>query len=163
MNEAPVSSLQDMFLSSRGQAVEIAGREIVQMDRIDLVGIVEVKIQFVGKEVFRDNAAVISIQKPGKILLTDGSAASAVQIWDEPGLPRVVIHVVESAGRQLEIYNKYRTRHSPDFVTEDDFTGNAGMIVTQMSSCRRRYECSNGPGQFSPTDLIFELRWKLMD
>jgi hypothetical protein len=155
-------SLQEMFVRSHGQPIVLGERTVVQMDKVDLAGTVEAKIQFVGAEFYVNNAAVIAIRKPGKIFLSDGSVTNAVQIWDEPGLPRVAIHVVDSAGQPLEVYNKYRTRHGSGFVTEDSFTGNAGMIVTALSPLKKRYECSNGPGQFS-TDLIFELSWKPLD
>jgi hypothetical protein len=155
-----IDSLQDLFLERRGDPIEVDGRLVVQMDRVDLQGAGEVEIVFAGTRPFHDNAAVLAIDQPSAILLSDGSRATAVVIWDEPGLPRTVVHRVESADRPLFVYNKYRTRHGPDFVTEDSFTGNASMIVTSLSPHRRKYECSNGPGQFSPDDLIFELRWE---
>ena len=150
----PDISLQEMFIRSRGRPIDIDGRTIVQEDKIDLAGVVEATIEFVGDVVFRDNAAVIAIPKPGKILLSDGTAANAVQIWDEVGLPRVATHIIESAGLPLRIHNKYRIHHSREFITEDNFTGDAGMIVTRISSCKRRYECSNGPDSF-PLPISF--------
>jgi len=130
------------------------------MDRLDLPESAEVEIVFLSSRQPGGNAAVIAIEKPGSISLSNGTPATAIAIWDEPYLPTAVVHRIESAGRMLQVYNKYRTRHGPDFITEDSFTGNAGMIVTQTSPSRRRYECSNGPGPFSPDDLIFELSWK---
>lgn len=154
-----IDTLQTLFLNGHGDPVEVEGRSVVQIDRLELADRTEMEIVFVGGRPFRDNAAVIAIDRPGAILLSDGSPASAVAIWDEPGLPRKIIHRVESAGQPLQVYNKYRTRHGPDFVTEDSFTGNAGMIITELSPNRKRYECSNGPGRFSPGDLVFELNW----
>jgi len=151
-------SLQYLFLAGLGKPLQIDGRTVVQMDRWELESGVEAEIVFLGDKPFCDNAAAIAIDRPGMILLSDGRPAKAVAIWDEPGLPRTVIHRVENAGRPLKIYNKYRTRHAPDFITEDSFTGNAGMVVTEVSASCRRYECSNGPGPFSPDDLVFEVR-----
>jgi hypothetical protein len=152
-------TLQELFLESGGNAVEIDGKSIVQMDQVELPNEAKVEVSFIGPA-SPDDAAVIAIGRPGAIFLSDGRPVTAVQIWAEPEWPRTVVHRVEGAGQALQIYNKYRIQHGPDFVTEDSFTGNAGMIVTQLSANHKRYECSNGLGRFSPSDLIFELSWK---
>jgi hypothetical protein len=157
------TSLQELFLRNGGQPVLVRGRPVVQMDRVSLPDKAQVTVCFVGSRTFTDNAAVVAIRKPGTIFLSDGTAANAVMIWDETGLPRCASHTVDTRGNALEIYNKYRTRHSADFQTEDSFTGNAGMIVTELGPNMRRYECSNGPGPFSPNDLVFELTWEPME
>jgi hypothetical protein len=149
-----------MFLASRGKPVRFAGHEIIQMDRMAIPENCEVVVDFAGERVYQNEAAVIAVRKPGRIFLSDGSAVKAVAIWDVPDLPRTASHRVESGGCLLEIYHKYRTFHSPEFATEDSFTGNAGMIVSEVDANRRRYQCSNGPGEFSPTDLVFEVSWR---
>lgn len=152
--------LKDQFLKTRGKPLCIDGKRIIQMDRIEIPERVLVHVKFLGERIYLENAAVIAVQKPDRIYLSDGSTASAVAIWDEPDLPRQVRHVVESQNRCLEIYNKYRNRHSDDFITEDHFTGDAGMHVVEVARNVRRYECSNGIGPFSLDDLVFELRWE---
>jgi hypothetical protein len=162
MNDTP-PSLQALFLETKGQPIFIGGNKIILMDRINIPSLALVKLRFLGDTIYRDNAAVIAVRNADKILLSDNSAAKAVAVWDEPDLPREVSHIVESENRTLEVYNKYRIRHSEDFVTEDSFTGNAGMHVIEVTENRRRYECSNGPGPVSLEDLVFELWWEPLD
>lgn len=152
--------LQEMFLRSRGAPVRIGEDIVIQMDRIEIPVESLVTVEFLGPEIFADNAAVIGVPKPGEIFLSNGTSVQAVAIWDDRGLPRHATHRVVSKGTALQIYNKYRTRHDAGSVTEDSFTGNAGMVVTQTSDCCKRYECSNGPGAYSKDALIFEVRWK---
>lgn len=155
-------SLQEQFLRSGGRPVVIAGRTIVQMDRIGIPDTAQITIRFVSKAICEGNAVVVALPKPGRIFLSDGTAVQALKIWDDPALPREVTYKVEASGQLLQVYNKYRTRHGPDFVTEDNFTGNAGMIVTDLQPDCRLYECSNGPGKFSPSDLVFEITWRAL-
>ena len=153
-------SLQERFLRSKGQPQNVRGDRVVQLDRVDLPDTAMITLKFMGDVPFVDNAAVIAISKPGKIFLSDGTTATALKIWDEAGLPRNVVYKIVTAGHQLQIYNKYRTHHKSGLITEDNFTGNAGMVVTEISPNTRRYECSKGPGPFSKSDLIFELSYE---
>jgi hypothetical protein len=153
-------SLQERFLRSKGQPQRVGNDHVVQVDRIDLPDTAIVTLKFMGDAPFADNAAVIAISAPGKIFLPDGATANSLQIWDEASLPRMVAYKVETARQCLRVYNKYRTHHGSGLVTEDKFTGNAGMVVTQTAQNSRRYECSNGPGPFSKADLVFEIGWE---
>jgi hypothetical protein len=47
-----------------------------------------------------------------------------------------------------------------DFVTEDKWTGNAGLVVLRSVAGYRSYGCSDGIGEFDPEDLKFELTWE---
>lgn len=152
--------LQDLFLKHRGEHIYIEGKQIIQLDRVKIPRLALIHLKFVGNKIFDGNAAVIAVRKPDKIYLSDGSAAIAVAIWDELNLPREVCHTVESGRGCLEVYNKYYIRHSDGFVSEDSFTGNAGMHVTELDENVRRYECSNAVGPFSLDDLVFEVRWE---
>lgn len=154
-------SLQQQFVESRGAPITVDGRIVVQIDRLQVPSRCRVVVAFVGSEPYEHHAAVLAVRKPGKIFLSDGSGVSAVAIWDQVGLPRLVEHDVDGSG-SLEIYNKYRTRHGEGFVTEDSFTGNAGMIVSVLSENARRYECSGGMGDQSFADLVFEVSWEAM-
>lgn len=152
--------LKDLFLASKGKPVYVDGTKFILLDRIEIPASVLVHVEFVGEKYFLNSAAVIAVRKPDKIYLSDGSTAIAVAIWDELDLPRQVVHRVVSERHCLEVYHKYRIFHSSDFVTEDSFTGNAGMHVVEMSENRRRYECSNGVGPISLDDLVFEVWWE---
>jgi hypothetical protein len=160
MITSEIPFVQDLFLTSQGKPVRIGGKKIILTDRVKIPARTKVSISFIGERIFRNNGAVIAIRHPGKIFMSDGSKAQAVVTWDEPNLPRKITYVVSSANQHLEVYNRYRIKHSDDFVTEDSFTGNAGMHVTQVSHSVRRYECSNGLVPFKLDDLIFELSWE---
>jgi hypothetical protein len=150
-------ALQDLFLASGGRPIEVAGLRVIQLDPVAIPEKCEIVISFVGERIYEDNAAVIAIREPGRIFLSNENVVRAVAIWDAAGNPRTVRHFVESRGQDLEIYNKYRVFHGDKFCSEDSFTGNAGMIVTEIGNGGRRYQCSNGIGPFHLADLVFEV------
>lgn len=152
-------SLQERFLQTRGKPISIGGEIIVQRDLIALSDISLVNIRFLGDQAFLDNGIVLSVVPPGSIRLSDGTSVNAVKIWDEEGLPRIVEHVVDPRGQVLKVHNKYKVKHPNGEVTEENFTGNAGMVVTEVGVTKRRYECSSGPGPFSKNDLVLEISW----
>jgi len=153
-------SLQYRFVESRGAPLKVGDLTVVQMDRVIIPQHAIVEIEFVGDRLYADCAAVIAVPESGKIKLSDGSSARAVASWDQPGLPRRVAHAVDSPDGRLDVYHKYRVRHSASFTTEDSFTGNAGIVVSEISANTRLYECSTGPGAFDKGALVFRLSWK---
>lgn len=154
-----MNTLQELFLEKRGSPVRFGRYKVIQQDEIEIPPQVQIKLTFLGVRVYLDNAAVIAVPKPGYIELSDGSWTSAVSIWDELNLPRSVVHNVQSPKQILNVYNKYRIRHPDGSITEDSFTGNAGMVVTKLGKRKRLYECSAGPDDFDKRDLVFQLEW----
>ncbi len=152
-------ALQELFVESRGCSIERDGHTIVQADTLPIRGHFRVRLEFVGSRVFTNNAVVLWARKPDFILLSDGGKSQAVAIWDEEGLPRSIEYECVIENGSLRVHNKYRVFHRADFVTEDNFTGNAGMIVTELTPTRRRHECSVGPGEFDPGAFVFEIAW----
>jgi hypothetical protein len=153
-------SLQQQFLESLGAPIRVGELIVVQMDRVRIPSHAVLEIIFVGESVQTDNAAVIAVSRKGNIFFADSTKAAAVAVWDEAGLPRRARYDVIAPDGWLDVYNKYRVRHSSGLVTEDSFTGNAGMVVTDLAPNARSYECSRGPGPFDKRTLIFELRWR---
>jgi hypothetical protein len=153
-------ALVEQFLKNSGAPVDVCGDSVVQSDALVLPERAVVEVKFCGYTPFANNAAVLSLDRGGKIYLSDGSAVTVVQIWDEPGLPRNVSHRVECGSGALRVHNKYRIHHRSGLVTEDSYTGNAGMVVTTIETNRRRYECSNGIGPFNKSDLVFDVVWR---
>jgi hypothetical protein len=149
-------SLQQLFLESRGGPIAFEGTSIVQLDRFEIESPCIVELRFLG-EANPDEAAVFETDSPGILKLSDGSETRAVATWDDPALPRRIRYGFEPKGQPLLVSNRYRLFHRTDFVTEDRFTGNAGMIVESISARARRYACSNGLGSFDPTNLTFEV------
>ncbi len=148
-------NLQQAFIDNGGAPVALGAEQIVQADRWTLTGDAVVEIRFTGKPV--PGASVrLSIRKPGRILLSDGSPAAALAVYDQRGLPRSARHRVRPNGSSLLVYNAYAVmRGGRSF--EESWTGNAGMIVTRLAEDRRRYECSDGTGAFARGDLVFEI------
>lgn len=153
-------ALVEQFLKSRGAPVKVRGDTVVQSDSLALPARAVVEVSFCGDTPFANNAVVLSVSKGDKIFLSDGSSVTALQIWDEPDLPRSVSHRVECSSGTLRIHNKYRIHHRSGLVTEDSYTGNAGMVVTALAPNRKRYECSNGIGPFDKRNLVFEVLWR---
>lgn len=59
---------------------------------------------------------------------------------------------------RLKVWNIYRVGH-PSGVTEDQWTGNAGMVLAAETPESRRYRCSDGVGAFDLSDFEFEVQW----
>ncbi|MCA8911894.1 MAG: hypothetical protein KDB82_09330 [Planctomycetes bacterium] len=103
----------------------------------------------------------VRIEVPGGLIhLPDGSASKLLYVWDEQGLARRVSYDVESPSGEVLISNLYRIRHNSGLVTEDGWTGNAGMVVTKKSKKKRLYRCSDGMGEFNPNDHVFTVGWR---
>lgn len=151
-----MKSFQQMFVETRGGPVQVGQQQVVQRDRIPIES-GKVTVRFLGQPAV--NNGVILKSHSGGITLSDGSVARSVIVWDDPRLPRSVTHHVECRDGKLSIWNVYRTRHPTGEVTEDYFTGNAGMIVACSGTRSRRYNCSSGPGPFDPQQFTFELHW----
>ena len=155
MSELP-SDLQSAFVETLGEAIPFGVEQIIQGDRWKLDNPAVVEIRFAEDSSLKDQAVRLSIKKPGKIGLSDGSFVSAVIIHEEPNLPRFVRHPVDAKGASLLVYNSYTVSRSGERF-EESWTGNAGMIVTPLSETSRRYECSDGTGPFDRTNLVFEM------
>jgi hypothetical protein len=155
MIELP-SDLQGAFLESMGKPIPLGAEKIVQGDRWELPGPAVVDVRFVKATVAASQSVRLSIKKPGKIALTDGTLVTAVAIYDDPALPRFARHRIDPKGASLLIYNSY-TVFRAERQLEESWTGNAGMIVTTLSEISRRYECSDGTGDFDRTNLVFEV------
>lgn len=151
-------TLQEQFLASKGQPIQCDGNVIIQMDVVSIPEHANVKVSFLGASYFAGNGVAIKA-RGGRIYLSDGSYAETVCIWDTPEHSRSVIHKVFAPNRELRVWNVYRIEHSSGAITEDSWTGNAGMIVEQQSGQIRRYRCSNGIGARNFADLMFEVVW----
>jgi hypothetical protein len=159
-----MESLQAAFVRTKGLPIERDGCLIAQMDRISIPSHALVTIQFVGDQRFVDNAAAIAVDRNsgGWIALSDGTRVHAVATWDDDALARQLTHEVYAPEFELRVYNKYRIRHSSGLITEDSFTGNAGIVVSEKNSDSRLYECSNGSGGFDKRNLVFRVSWRGM-
>lgn len=148
-------TLQDRFVASHGAPLRVNGVDIVQMDRIHVRhGTVRVIAQAA-----RAGQGIALKVPSGTITLSDGRETPVLHIWFDPGLPLDVTHVVNCRGGELRVWNIFRTVHPNGAVTEDAWTGNAGMAVVEREAHRRRYQCSPGSAaSWEPQlDVIVEV------
>jgi hypothetical protein len=152
-----MKALQELFIESKGSPVLIGAETVIQMDTIPLAdGLLTVNLK--GQ---LDGLSGVCFKLPtGQLLLSDGSAVKAVHIWNEANLPAVVTHRVRGAREGVRVWNVYRVTHPNGKMTEDAFTGNAGMVLAQIESRVREYSCSNGPGDFDPKEFVFSIEWE---
>jgi hypothetical protein len=155
MSELP-SDLQSAFIESLGKPIPFGAEQIIQADLWELEGPTVVEVRFAEGPIFENQSVRLSIKKPGRIGLSDGTFVPVVGIHDEPGLPRFVRHLVEPKGARLLVYNCYAVFQAGERLQES-WTGNAGMIVTLLSESSRRYECSDNIGAFDRTNLVFDV------
>lgn len=147
-------SLQELFLRSRGASITVEGSDVIQMDRIPLHdGTIDIRFKCA-----LPNHGVAIKATDGKIFLPNGKGFPLLHVWSELHLPLKVSYAVSCPTAELRVWNIYRINHLNGRVTEDAWTGNAGMIVEVVSSNIRRYRCSDGKGAFKPI-FEFEISW----
>ena len=149
-------SLQQMFIESNGCPVMVGQYRVMQGDRIPLES-ADVTIRFLGQPT--GIHGVILKSAKGGISLSDGRVVKSLCVWDDPDLPREATHHVECPDGDLRVWNVYRIAHPTGEVTEDSWTGNAGMVLVCEDARLRRYKCSAGPGPFDPDQFEFEICW----
>lgn len=154
-NELP-SNLQGTFVETLGNPIPFGNVMIVQGDRWDLDGPAVVEIRFLGSNIYIQDSIRLSFRKKGRITLSDATKARALAVEDRSELPRWTRHFVEPKGETLLVYNAYEIARGGKTFTES-WTGNAGMIVEEVTATKRIYSCSNGRGEFDQNDLQFEV------
>ena len=148
-------ALQDLFLRTRGDPLQIDGSVVVQMDRLQIR---KARVTVSAARAFDGQG--IALKTPnGHIKLGDGREVPLLHIWFDKGLPLTASHDVDCKG-ELRVWNIYRTGHPGGAVTEDAWTGNAGMIMTDESLSRRRYLCSAGTARTFDPQLDVTIQWE---
>jgi hypothetical protein len=131
-------ALQDAFVQSEGAPVELNGLSVVQADRISIRR-GWVQIEFLSAPEVLDALSCQGLgleAKGGSIRLSDGTAVPLLHVWHKPDLPPRVLHWVDCPTNELLVWNIYQIRHYSGFITDDCFTGNAGMVVTQKGAAQ---------------------------
>ena len=152
-------SLQCKFTESRGEPVRQGEYTVKQLDSIKIEsGTYEITVSFLDG---KNNDVGIHLEAPdGWIELSDNTQTHKLAIWRGIGLPDVIKHQVYCPNGEIVMWNIYRIRHSENFVTEDKWTGNAGLIIIDEGKQKKQYGCSSGPGEFNPFELIVEIAWR---
>jgi hypothetical protein len=149
-------NLQAQFQDSRGNPVLVNGQIVMAVDRIPIQrGIVEIEFT----SFIPGQGVQLDAGKKGKIWLSDGSTTVRVRILAHSSLPNLASHKVACPEGILSVYNVYELRYTSGQPYHSMWSGNAGMIVEEVAPFVRKYRCSQGPGDFSPGDLEFTLRW----
>jgi hypothetical protein len=150
-------SLQYAFFRSHGQPVLVGQWIVRQADRIP-IDTGRVTVRFVkGK---RPDHGIRLKANGGWIELSDHRRVATVDIWREPCLPDVIEHRVCCPTGELGVWNIYRVRHPNGTVTEDMWTGNAGMVLLEEEPTKRTYGCSSGIEAFDPSELVVQIEWQ---
>jgi hypothetical protein len=153
------NTLQEMFVASGGRPIQFFDSLVRQADSIPIVeGLVTVR--FLSGDAHGHGIRLKA--KRGWIELSDGSRSEVVDTWRSPDLPDEITYRVSSPSGSLSFWNVYKIVHSDGVVTEDMWTGNAGMVKVSEIQNKRTYACSpGGPDEFAPQRLIVEIEWKL--
>ncbi len=150
-------SLQELFIESRGQPVQVGGVLVRQGDVLPITK-GRVTIRFLRGQA-KDHGVRLET-KNGWIELTDGSRAMVVDTWRSPEFPDEISYRVSCPQKDLDMWNIYRLFHTGGLVTEDMWTGGAGMVLLEGCPNRRVYGCSaGGSGEFAPDTLVVEVEW----
>lgn len=150
-----MTSLQEEFLAAGGGPLRVDEVEVVQGDRIAL----RHATVHVSARKHVEGQGIALKAGSGRIKLSDGRAVRLVHIWFDGGLPLTVSHEVECKDGELRVWNVYRVTHSTGLTTEESWTGNAGMVITEKLPSRRHYLCSPGTAsRFDPQlEVVIEV------
>lgn len=151
-------SLQYDFIKSKGAPVTVGPHTVFQRDTLDIFG-GDITVRFVCSARSPIQGVQLSVKKGGAIELSDGTYTERLDIWHAPELPPVVIYKVRTIDGHLYVHNRYMVHTSGDAWLPEHWTGNAGMTLIESESNRRLYGCSDGLGEFTAEDLIFECAW----
>lgn len=151
-----MKSFQQQFMESMGKPIQYNGKLVLQGDVLSIPESALVTISFAGEKAFQDNGLILKASG-GRILLNDGRSVESLKIWDSDRFPRSVTYEVYAPNRELRVWNIYRITHRSGLITEDSWTGNAGMLVELRSNNVRRYRCSNSIGEPTFAALVFDL------
>lgn len=148
--------LQEQFLQSDGKPVLVGDRLVQQSATLDIAD-GSFTLRFLSGQ--REGHGIRAKTKDGWIELSDGTRTKVLDTWFSPDLPDHVTHRFHCRQGVLRLWNTYRTRHPSGDVTQDMWTGNAGMVLLDEGPQRRTYGCSRGDGPFDPGSLVVEITW----
>ena len=151
-----IKELQTLFIESRGQPISFNGKNIVQIDCINIHKTV-IDYCFLSNPNEILNGFALKIQN-GYIELSNGKKVNIVYTWNQKEVPNIGHYSIVSSDNKIKIWNIYHV-NSKELTIADYWTNNAGMIVDSITNTKRIYYCSDGIGIFDPNDNIFSLSW----
>jgi hypothetical protein len=154
-----MKSLQYEFIETKGQPIKRGAYDVQQRCFIKVPhGTLEVTVRFLTG--LKEDVGIRIGPTVGWVELSDGSHANGVTIWRGPDLSDEDVRKVECAAGELEVWNVYRVKYKDGSICENEWTGNAEMVVLSQDSAAIRFGCSSGPGDFNPLELIVEVKWR---
>jgi hypothetical protein len=153
-----MTSLGQMFNDARGKPVPYQGHTLIRMDRLPIHH-GRVDITFEPPQAGPVHQGIALKSPEGHLLLGDGSTARLLFVWNLPQLPVQVSYPVSCPAGELRVWNIYKDRAFENDLRADYWTGSASMKVTPMEGDQRLYQCGDGYGDFSLTDLVFTIAW----
>jgi hypothetical protein len=149
-------SLQELFLQSGGRPIQVDNWTVGQSALIPVRdGSVTIRL-LSGK---RRGHGIRLKARDGSIELSDGSRVKVVDTWFDASLPDEITYQVRADDGHIRMWNVYQTVHPNGEITQDMWTGDAGMVLLSESSNKRTYGCSPGNSAFNPRSLVIEVEW----
>jgi hypothetical protein len=83
----------------------------------------------------------------GEIILAKGERVQTLRTWNDPRHEATVEYPYKSGMDTLKVWNVYERSWPDGRVTEERWTGNAGLIVEPEDEHRWLFRCSDGPSE----------------
>lgn len=116
-----------------------------------------VRFQFVSQP--RDCLQGVDLKpEGGAVQLVRGELIQTLRTWNDPRHEHIVEYPYTSEKRLLRVWNVYQRQWPDGRVTEEKWTGNAGMVVEDRGAAGWLFRCGDGPSD--PPDfeqLVFRL------
>ncbi len=104
-----------------------------------------VRVEFLSSP--RDDLQGVDIKaEGGQIQLRQGELIPVLRMWNDPRFGNAVEYPYNSKAGLLRVWNVYQRRWADGRITEEKWTGNAGMVVEEECQGRKwLFRCSDGP------------------
>lgn len=131
------------------------GREVRTMHWVPVPNEFRVTLEFVSEPDI-DQAADIKVED-GYLTLAGGEQLSLPRTWHDPDYEPTVQYWGHSRSGRILVYNVSRVARAGR-VSEEKWTGNAGMLVEQAGPSGWLYRCSSA-ASFPPNfgDIVFKV------
>jgi hypothetical protein len=148
------TKLQDLFQAARGRSIEWNGHTVHGMFEIAPIDPrTVITVDFLRHSAERPQVMVVKTY--GARLKLGGRLAQTWNLWADGAPRRRELSVVpDGAGAvSLQFWNGFEDRHA----TMHAWTGNSGMLVTEVAENVFRADCSDGWGDVVFEDLVVQF------
>ncbi len=146
-------SLQDLFITSKGQPITYKGKVLQMIDRVNLSsGRVGIKVSFLQTNSKWKQGIVL--QTKGKFEVNGKIVKNKIVLWEHTAPPEIGLFVM-SDDAVLIVYNAWQTEDG----TIDYWHNGAAMKIDQKEQTRI-YNCNDGYADEDFDDLIFQIEFQ---